>query len=115
MKLTTKIIYILLMVSDVSIPPNSPNRALTLCPSTGKRLMKAEGEKTPDPTPPSSPKSMMTIDDSIMNKPNDNSTIPTLIKVCNFIYCLLIVITYILYIVIVKLFLFFSWNLEVPI
>jgi len=85
------------MISDVSIPPNSPNRALTLCPTTGKRLMKAEGERTPDPTPPSSPKSMMTIDDSIMNKPNDNSTIPTLIKVCHFIYCSLIVITYILY------------------
>lgn len=72
------------MVSDVAIPPDSPNRALTLCPTTGKRLMKAEGEKTPEPTPPSSPKSIITIDDSIINRQNDNSTLPTLIKVCNF-------------------------------
>lgn len=75
-------IYILLIISDVSIPPNSPNRPLTLCPTTGKRLMKAEGEKTPEPTPPSSPKSMITIDDtSIMSRQNENSNIPTLIKV----------------------------------
>lgn len=75
-------IYILLIFSDVSIPPNSPNRPLTLCPTTGKRLMKAEGEKTPEPTPPSSPKSMITIDDtSIMSRQNENSNIPTLIKV----------------------------------
>lgn len=75
-------IYILLIISDVSIPPNSPNRPLTLCPTTGKRLMKAEGEKTPEPTPPSSPKSIITIDDTpIMNRQNENSNLPTLIKV----------------------------------
>jgi len=66
---------------DVSIPPNSPNRPLTLCPTTGKRLMKAEGEKTPEPTPPSSPKSMITLNDtSMMSRQNDNSLLPTLIK-----------------------------------
>lgn len=81
MTLTIKI-YILLIISDVSIPPNSPSRPLTLCPSTGKRLMKAEGEKTPEPTPPSSPKSMITLNDtSMMNRQNDNSVLPTLIKV----------------------------------
>lgn len=76
-------IYILLIISDVSIPPNSPNRPLTLCPTTGKRLIKAEGEKTPEPTPPPSPKPMITIDESsIMNRQNENSTLPTIIKVC---------------------------------
>lgn len=81
MTITTKI-HILLIISDVAIPPNSPNRPLTLCPTTGKRLMKAEGEKTPEPTPPPSPKSMINIDDtSMMNRQNDNSTLPTLIKV----------------------------------
>jgi len=77
-------IYILLIISDVSIPPNSPNRPLTLCPTTGKRLMKAEGEKTPEPTPPSSPKTMITIDESsLMGRQHDNSSLPTIIKVCN--------------------------------
>lgn len=87
MTLTTKL-YILFIISDVSIPPNSPNRPLTLCPSTGKRLMKAEGEKTPEPTPPSSPKSMLTLNDtSMMSRQNDNSILPTLIKVMQyFIY-----------------------------
>lgn len=76
----------MLIVSDVTIPPNSPNRALTLCPTTGKRLMKAEGEKTPEPTPPTSPKSMISIDEqSMMNRQNDNSTLPTIIKVYNLI------------------------------
>ncbi|VVC32099.1 Hypothetical protein CINCED_3A005401 [Cinara cedri] len=66
---------------DVSIPPNSPNRPLTLCPTTGKRLMRAEGEKTPEPTPPSSPKSMLTMDEtSMMNRQNESLTLPTLIK-----------------------------------
>ncbi|XP_060872505.1 uncharacterized protein LOC132946497 isoform X2 [Metopolophium dirhodum] len=66
---------------DVSIPPNSPNRPLTLCPTTGKRLMKAEGEKTPEPTPPSSPKTMITIDESsLMGRQHDNSSLPTIIK-----------------------------------
>jgi len=75
----------LLIISDVSIPPNSPNRPLTLCPSTGKRLMRAEGEKTPEPTPPSSPKPLITIDDStILNRQNENSALPTIIKVCTF-------------------------------
>lgn len=37
------------------IAPESPPRELTLCPLTGKRLAKAEGEKTPEPTPPPSP------------------------------------------------------------
>ncbi|XP_050439895.1 uncharacterized protein LOC126845274 isoform X2 [Adelges cooleyi] len=64
---------------DISIPPNSPNRPLTLCPTTGKRLMKAEGEKTPEPTPPSSPKSLMNMDDqSLMNRQNEN--LPTIVK-----------------------------------
>jgi len=74
--------YILLIITDVSIPPNSPNRPLTLCPTTGKRLMKAEGEKTPEPTPPSSPKTMITIDESLMGRQHDNSSLPTIIKVC---------------------------------
>jgi len=67
---------------DVQIPPSSPSRPLTLCPTTGKRLMRAEGEKTPEPTPPPSPKPMMTIDDtSMMNRRHENSTLPTIIKV----------------------------------
>lgn len=75
-----------MIISDVSIPPNSPNRPLTLCPTTGKRLMKVEGEPTPEPTPPSSPKTMITIDDSsMMSRQNENSTLPTLIKVYNFV------------------------------
>lgn len=79
-------IHNLLIISDVSIPPNSPNRPLTLCPTTGKRLMRAEGEKTPEPTPPTSPKQLITIDESsMMNRQNDNTNLPTLIKV-NLIY-----------------------------
>lgn len=37
------------------IPPPSPDRDLTLCPLTGKRLARAEGEPTPPPTPPLPP------------------------------------------------------------
>ncbi|XP_014252330.1 uncharacterized protein LOC106668253 isoform X2 [Cimex lectularius] len=37
------------------IEPESPPRPLTLCPETGKVLSKAEGERTPEPTPPPSP------------------------------------------------------------
>ncbi|XP_046678455.1 uncharacterized protein LOC124366156 isoform X17 [Homalodisca vitripennis] len=37
------------------IEPDSPPRPLSLCPLTGKVLCKAEGEKTPEPTPPPSP------------------------------------------------------------
>ncbi|CAB3221822.1 unnamed protein product [Arctia plantaginis] len=33
------------------LPPASPERELTLCPSTGRRLARAEGEPTPPPTP----------------------------------------------------------------
>ncbi|XP_028161386.1 uncharacterized protein LOC114353529 isoform X2 [Ostrinia furnacalis] len=33
------------------IPPTSPERPLSLCPLTGKRLARAEGEPTPPPTP----------------------------------------------------------------
>ncbi|XP_022119146.2 uncharacterized protein LOC110995982 isoform X2 [Pieris rapae] len=33
------------------IPPTSPDRPLTLCPRTGKRLARAENEPTPPPTP----------------------------------------------------------------
>lgn len=33
------------------IPSPSPDRELTLCPLTGKRLARAEGEPTPPPTP----------------------------------------------------------------
>lgn len=33
------------------LPPPSPKRELTLCPLTGKRLARAEGEPTPPPTP----------------------------------------------------------------
>ncbi|KAF6216323.1 hypothetical protein GE061_000664, partial [Apolygus lucorum] len=33
------------------IAPASPPRPLSLCPETGKVLLKAEGEKTPDPLP----------------------------------------------------------------
>ncbi|CAH2980927.1 unnamed protein product [Chilo suppressalis] len=33
------------------IPPPSPDRPLTICPETGKRLARAEGEPTPPPTP----------------------------------------------------------------
>ncbi|CAK1556358.1 unnamed protein product [Leptosia nina] len=33
------------------IPPTSPDRPLTLCPLTGKRLARAENEPTPPPTP----------------------------------------------------------------
>ena len=35
--------------------PLSPSRPLTLDPETGKRLMRAEGEPTPQPTPEPSP------------------------------------------------------------
>lgn len=78
----------MLIISDISIPPNSPNRPLTLCPTTGKRLMKAEGEKTPEPTPPSSPKSLMNMDDqSLMNRQNEN--LPTIVKVSRFFMCLI--------------------------
>ena len=38
------------------LEPESPPRPLTLCPETGKVLQKAEGEKTPEPTPPNSPR-----------------------------------------------------------
>lgn len=88
MTLTIKICIFYLIISDVSIPPNSPNRPLTLCPTTGKRLMKAEGEKTPEPTPPPSPKSLITTIDesSLINRQNDNSTLPTLIKVSKFYF-----------------------------
>ncbi|XP_041978939.1 uncharacterized protein LOC121732964 [Aricia agestis] len=34
------------------IPSPSPERELTLCPLTGRRLARAEGEPTPPPTPP---------------------------------------------------------------
>ncbi|CAG4965133.1 unnamed protein product, partial [Parnassius apollo] len=34
------------------LPPPSPERELTLCPLTGRRLARAEGEPTPPPTPP---------------------------------------------------------------
>ncbi|XP_050532347.1 uncharacterized protein LOC126900559 isoform X2 [Daktulosphaira vitifoliae] len=64
---------------EITIPPSSPNRPLTLCPTTGKRLMKAEGEKTPEPTPPSSPKSLINVEEQI-NKQNLNTNLPTLIK-----------------------------------
>uniref|UniRef100_A0A069DZN3 Putative chromatin organization modifier protein n=1 Tax=Panstrongylus megistus TaxID=65343 RepID=A0A069DZN3_9HEMI len=37
------------------LEPDSPPRPLTLCPETGKVLLKAEGEKTPEPSPPPSP------------------------------------------------------------
>lgn len=48
--------------------------------------MKVEGEPTPEPTPPSSPKTMITIDDSsMMSRQNENTTLPTLIKVYNFV------------------------------
>ncbi|CAG9786662.1 unnamed protein product [Diatraea saccharalis] len=33
------------------IPPPSPDRPLSLCPETGRRLARAEGEPTPPPTP----------------------------------------------------------------
>ncbi|KAM3965224.1 chromodomain-containing protein chromator isoform 2-T2 [Aphomia sociella] len=33
------------------LPPPSPERPLSLCPLTGKRLARAEGEPTPPPTP----------------------------------------------------------------
>ncbi|KAL0883253.1 hypothetical protein ABMA27_016675 [Loxostege sticticalis] len=33
------------------IPPESPERPLSLCPLTGRRLARAEGEPTPPPTP----------------------------------------------------------------
>ncbi|XP_075977452.1 chromodomain-containing protein chromator isoform X3 [Anticarsia gemmatalis] len=33
------------------LPPASPPRALTLCPASGRRLARAEGEPTPPPTP----------------------------------------------------------------
>ncbi|XP_021188208.1 uncharacterized protein LOC110374702 isoform X4 [Helicoverpa armigera] len=33
------------------LPPPSPERELTLCPLTGRRLARAEGEPTPPPTP----------------------------------------------------------------
>ncbi|KAJ8722012.1 hypothetical protein PYW08_004414 [Mythimna loreyi] len=33
------------------LPPPSPERELTLCPHTGRRLARAEGEPTPPPTP----------------------------------------------------------------
>ncbi|XP_026327257.1 uncharacterized protein LOC113235650 isoform X2 [Hyposmocoma kahamanoa] len=33
------------------LPPPSPERELTLCPLTGRRLAQAEGEPTPPPTP----------------------------------------------------------------
>ncbi|CAH0715642.1 unnamed protein product, partial [Brenthis ino] len=34
------------------LPSPSPERELTLCPLTGRRLARAEGEPTPPPTPP---------------------------------------------------------------
>ncbi|XP_059049995.1 uncharacterized protein LOC131844993 isoform X2 [Achroia grisella] len=34
------------------LPPPSPERPLSLCPLTGRRLARAEGEPTPPPTPP---------------------------------------------------------------
>lgn len=37
------------------LPPDSPPRELTLCPLTGRRLARAEGEPTPPPTPPPAP------------------------------------------------------------
>nr|XP_032517198.1 uncharacterized protein LOC116769996 isoform X2 [Danaus plexippus plexippus] len=37
------------------IPSPSPERELTLCPLTGRRLARAEGEPTPPPTPPPQP------------------------------------------------------------
>lgn len=47
--------------------------------------MRAEGEKTPEPTPPSSPKPMISIDDtSVLNRQNESSNLPTLIKVNHF-------------------------------
>ncbi|XP_066900905.1 uncharacterized protein Chro isoform X4 [Halyomorpha halys] len=71
------------------LEPASPPRPLTLCPETGKVLLKAEGEKTPEPTPPHSPKqnshetsapSMPTIKEepsgnsSFLNKLNSSSS-----------------------------------------
>ncbi|CAH2096305.1 unnamed protein product [Euphydryas editha] len=37
------------------LPPPSPERELTLCPVSGRRLARAEGEPTPPPTPPPQP------------------------------------------------------------
>lgn len=37
------------------IEPPSPERDLTLCPLSGRRLARAEGEPTPPPTPPLQP------------------------------------------------------------
>ncbi|XP_039752835.1 uncharacterized protein LOC120628522 isoform X1 [Pararge aegeria] len=37
------------------LPSPSPDRELTLCPLTGQRLARAEGEPTPPPTPPPQP------------------------------------------------------------
>lgn len=37
------------------LPSPSPERELSLCPVTGKRLARAEGEPTPPPTPPPQP------------------------------------------------------------
>ena len=34
------------------LPSPSPERELTLCPQSGRRLARAEGEPTPPPTPP---------------------------------------------------------------
>lgn len=80
------------------LEPASPPRPLTLCPETGKVLLKAEGEKTPEPTPPHSPKqnshemsapSMPTIKEeplgssgnsTFLNKINSSSGKETLVK-----------------------------------
>ncbi|XP_023946235.1 uncharacterized protein LOC112051694 isoform X2 [Bicyclus anynana] len=37
------------------VPSPSPERELTLCPLTGRRMARAEGEPTPPPTPPPQP------------------------------------------------------------
>lgn len=42
-------------VLELNMEPLSPGRPLTLDPETGKRLMRAEGEPTPQPTPEPSP------------------------------------------------------------
>lgn len=43
------------VITELNMEPLSPTRPLTLDPETGKRLMRAEGEPTPQPTPEPSP------------------------------------------------------------
>jgi len=73
----------LLIILVVQIPPSSSDR-LTLCHITEQLLMKADGEKAPEPTSPSSPQSSMTIvNTSVVINHHENFTPPTIIKVNN--------------------------------